>query len=73
MFRRNGETDDELVPPEYARVFDSFTEAFRNLNPDLKGPSTSEESVGLQLKVIENLSSEQSGQFLSHFGNKQWV
>lgn len=61
------------VPPEWAAAFHGFTDGFRNVNPDLEGPVSPEEAVAMHLKVIENLTLEQSGQFLSQFGNKTWI
>jgi NAD(P)-dependent dehydrogenase (short-subunit alcohol dehydrogenase family) len=42
-------------------------------NPEFNGLATPAESVTLQRKVIENITIKDSGAFLSHFGNKQWV
>ncbi|CAO2653035.1 Nn.00g024460.m01.CDS01 [Neocucurbitaria sp. VM-36] len=63
----------DQMSPEWIATFDRYTKGFQNLNPELKGPVSPEESVGLQLQVIDKLTLEQSGQFLSHFGNKQWL
>jgi hypothetical protein len=41
--------------------------------PDWKGPMMPAESVLLQEQVIDNVTIEQSGSFLSHFGNKEWI
>ncbi|KAL6806256.1 hypothetical protein GGI42DRAFT_367049 [Trichoderma sp. SZMC 28013] len=43
------------------------------VNPEFKGPIEPAESVKMQLKVIETATIKQSGEFLSHFGNKQWI
>ncbi|KAF3071499.1 hypothetical protein CFAM422_006088 [Trichoderma lentiforme] len=43
------------------------------VNPEFKGPIEPAESVKMQLKVIETTTIKQSGEFLSHFGNKQWI
>ncbi|PVH75014.1 NAD(P)-binding protein [Cadophora sp. DSE1049] len=37
------------------------------------GPMTPLESVEHQMKVIEDLTIEDTGRFLSHWGNKQWL
>jgi hypothetical protein len=41
--------------------------------PHFKGPITPEESVKKQLEVIYRWTVEDTGAFVSHFGNKQWV
>ncbi|KAJ7837343.1 hypothetical protein B0H14DRAFT_2362409 [Mycena olivaceomarginata] len=41
--------------------------------PDFKGPITPEESVKMQLEVINRWTMKESGAFVSHFGNKQWI
>lgn len=43
--------------------------------PNFKGPITPEESVSLMRPVIENSSIENgsAGDFISQFGNKQWL
>lgn len=50
-----------------------FTEKFRKYEPNFKGPLKPEESVALQLKVIDKITMKDSGEFLSHWGNKRWV
>jgi hypothetical protein len=46
---------------------------FKALNPDFAGPMTPSESVIAQRKVIEDLTIESTGAFLSHHGNKRWL
>jgi len=43
--------------------------------PDFKGPDTPEQSVKAVRSVISEVSIEKGngGDFLSHFGNKQWL
>jgi len=41
--------------------------------PEFKGPITAAESVAAQKKVIEGITLEQTGMFLSHKGNKEWL
>ncbi|PVI01304.1 NAD(P)-binding protein [Periconia macrospinosa] len=43
------------------------------LYPNWTGPFSVEESVEHQLKVIEGLTLENSGAYLSHWGNKEWL
>ena len=42
-------------------------------NPNFQGPISPAESVAQQNKVIESISLENSGAFLSHFGNTEWI
>ena len=48
-------------------------ESFKKVAPHWKGPLSPLESVELQMKVIDNLTIEDSGKFLSHWGNKNWL
>jgi hypothetical protein len=41
--------------------------------PGFKGPITPEESVKMQLEVINRWTVTESGAFVSHFGTKQWI
>lgn len=41
--------------------------------PDFMGPATAAESIAAQKKVIEGIPLEQTGSFLSHKGNKEWL
>lgn len=43
--------------------------AFHKLDPSVKGPIPVHESVAHQLQVVESLTEESSGKFLSHHGN----
>lgn len=48
---------------------------FLEYSPDFKGPKTPEQSITALRSVIENASIEKGngGDFLSHYGNKQWL
>jgi hypothetical protein len=46
---------------------------FRKYKPDLQGMTQPEEAISLMLEVINNLSIEESGKFVSQFGNQQWL
>ena len=47
---------------------------FQEYAPHFKGPITPEQSVEMCLKVIEDATVEtHGGDFVSHFGNKQWL
>jgi hypothetical protein len=61
------ETDEDLKSAM------AMFEAFKKVAPHWKGPLTPIESVELQKKVIDGLTIEDSGKFLSHWGNKEWL
>jgi hypothetical protein len=46
---------------------------FQSIYPDFKGPISAEESVVMPKKVIEKITIEDSGEFLSHLGTKEWL
>ena len=48
--------------------------AVRKVKPDFEGPISLEKSVQMQLAVINKLTIEDSGKFLSHYGNTtEWL
>lgn len=61
-----------LVPPEQVPVAETLFAHFKRAEPNLQGPITMEESVRMQLEVIDKLDDKLSGQFVSHHGNKYW-
>jgi hypothetical protein len=61
------------VTPEQMQRFGIIMSDLRATNPDFTGPITTSESVIMQRKVIDNLTIENTGAFLSHHGNKSWV
>ncbi|KAH8922927.1 NAD(P)-binding protein [Atractiella rhizophila] len=46
---------------------------FRKINPEFKGAITPAESVKDIVGFIDNLTPEQSGDFISHYGGKNWL
>ncbi len=48
-------------------------QAFQTLYPTFQGPISAAESILAQKKVIESFNLEQTGSFVSHFGNKEWL
>jgi hypothetical protein len=46
---------------------------FRAQYPNFAGPITPSESVIMQQKVIDEITIESTGAFLSHHGNKSWL
>jgi len=59
--------------PEELAMGEKLVGLFREAYPNFKGPISEYESASKVLKVIEDLSPATSGQFLSHYGNKQWL
>lgn len=48
--------------------------AFASYAPHFTGPITAEASVKMQMEVVDRATVEtMGGQFVSHFGNKQWL
>lgn len=64
---------ESLVPPEAVAVFERMTKQFQKYEPSYNGPMTPAQSVEMQLKVIEGVTTKDSGAFLSHLGSKQWL
>jgi hypothetical protein len=54
-------------------LFGSFLARIKKLKPEWEGPLLPAQSVEMQKGVIEKITIEESGSFLSHFGNKMWV
>ncbi|TFY65907.1 hypothetical protein EVG20_g5179 [Dentipellis fragilis] len=46
---------------------------FKKIAPNWERPLTADESVEMMLKVFDDLTPENSGAFLSHKGNKEWL
>ncbi|KAL9618826.1 MAG: hypothetical protein Q9160_006485 [Pyrenula sp. 1 TL-2023] len=61
----------EIVADQQA--FQWMLSSFQKYDPKVEGMISTEASVKAQLSVINGLTKEQSGQFLSHFGNKNWL
>ncbi|KAJ4347954.1 uncharacterized protein N0V89_009326 [Didymosphaeria variabile] len=66
--------NNEATPEQLQRLGAFFGELAPKYAPDFRGPITPEESVSLMRPVIVEASLEGSaGDFISHFGNKQWL
>lgn len=59
--------------PEDEAVFQKTAERIKAFLPDFKGPITAMQSVDMMLEVIHRWTVEETGQFVSHYGNKQWL
>lgn len=45
---------------------------FQKVYPEVQSQISVEDSIRMQLETIDKLTLEQSGQFLSHHGDKYW-
>ncbi|KAF7562911.1 hypothetical protein G7046_g1235 [Stylonectria norvegica] len=65
---------DNLTEKQQAAAA-SVGAAFAKYQPNFTGPATPEDSIRDVLSVIHksSVAGGQGGQFLSHFGNKQWI
>ena len=61
------------APPEYVAFFNQMLSQFQKAVPDVKGMIPVEDSVKMQLEVVDKLDMGMSGQFLSHHGDKNWL
>ncbi|RDW87382.1 NAD(P)-binding Rossmann-fold containing protein-7 [Coleophoma crateriformis] len=66
-------TQEGLISEEEMKVLMVLIQKFQVFYPDFKGPITAAESVAAQKNVIEGITLEQTGSFLSHKGNKEWL
>ncbi|KAJ7116826.1 hypothetical protein C8R43DRAFT_934831 [Mycena crocata] len=61
------------LAPQHMEAVMAMAAKFPRIAPDFKGPISAEESVKLQLEVIYRWKIEDTGAFVSQFGNKQWL
>ncbi|KAL2071006.1 hypothetical protein VTL71DRAFT_14032 [Oculimacula yallundae] len=67
-------TDLNIPSPENMEYIVQMMTGFKKGYPEWRGtPLTPHESIGYMTTVIDNLKIDDSGKFLSHFGNKQWL
>jgi NAD(P)-dependent dehydrogenase (short-subunit alcohol dehydrogenase family) len=64
---------NQTATAEDIASFQRFLKAVQRTKPEWKGPMQPAESVPLQKKVLEKVTIDESGSFLSHLGNKVWV
>ncbi|KAG1771261.1 hypothetical protein EDD22DRAFT_1030092 [Suillus occidentalis] len=68
------DTNSTKHPTEKEREqFMAMIEKFKKVYPNFKGPITPEESVQMQLEVINQITVNETGAFISHKGNKEWL
>ena len=60
--------------PQELEGYAAMIKQFKRAYPDWDGkPISPETSVKLMLDVISKVEPKDSGTFVSHFGNKQWL
>jgi hypothetical protein len=59
--------------PEEVTAVQEMIKKFQNWAPDWKGSISPAESVAFMRKIIDDVTVKDSGAFLSHWGNKQWL
>ncbi|KZP11088.1 NAD(P)-binding protein [Athelia psychrophila] len=59
--------------PEEVEGYQKMLAFFRTFKPDYQGAITPEQSVLLMLGLIDKWTVEDTGAFLSHHGNKDWL
>jgi NAD(P)-dependent dehydrogenase (short-subunit alcohol dehydrogenase family) len=67
-----GWVDTDSGRPPTQEAFNQLLAAFQKIEPNLKGMISTETSVRLQLKVIDDLDDTKSGMVLSQNGNTDW-
>ncbi|OJA21626.1 hypothetical protein AZE42_13502, partial [Rhizopogon vesiculosus] len=70
-----GVVDTSTRPPTADELerFNVMVGRFRKVYPDFTGPITPETSVRMQLEVINRTTVDDTGAFISHKGNKEWL
>ncbi|KAJ7176206.1 hypothetical protein C8R43DRAFT_1057499 [Mycena crocata] len=61
------------LTPEVTEAFTGMMGRFAQVAPQFKGPISPEESVKAQLEVIYRWKVEDTGAFVSHHGDKEWL
>lgn len=63
----------QIALPEHIPRMKEMGAEFSRVYPHFNGPMSPAQSVPLQKKVIDNMTIEDSGAFLSHLGSKEWL
>jgi len=67
------DTSTRAPTDKEVQEFMAVIEKLKKLSPDFTGPITPETSVRMQLEVINLITVNDTGAFLSHKGNKEWL
>ena len=66
-------TDFRTATAKQLEEFASMVAEFKRSYPDFERPLTPEESVQMVLAVVDKATVADSGAFISHKGNKEWL
>ncbi|KAJ6261653.1 hypothetical protein Dda_2451 [Drechslerella dactyloides] len=55
------------------KMYEAITAIFRRTHPDFPGPLTPEQSVNHMLETLKKLTVKDTGRFMSHYGNREWL
>lgn len=55
------------------QFYEGVTKIFQKSNPSFEGPLSPEDSVSMMLETVGKLTVKDTGKFLSHHGDKEWV
>jgi len=67
------DTTTKAPSPEEMKAYGEMLAYFRNIDPNFEGPITPEKSVSSMLEVINRWTVKDTGAFVSHHGNKDWL
>ena len=59
--------------PDQVATYNAMVETFRQVKPDFERALTPQESVEAQLRVIDGVTVKDTGAFISHHGNNDWL
>lgn len=62
-----------IATAEEMKAYEEMLAHFRVIAPNFEGPITPEKSVSSMFEVIERWTVEDTGAFVSHHGNKEWL
>ncbi|KZP29917.1 NAD(P)-binding protein [Athelia psychrophila] len=59
--------------PRDVEEYEGMVAYFRTMKPDFEGAMTPEKSVSMLLGLVHKWTVEDTGSFVSHYGNKDWL
>ena len=61
------------MPAEFQKVYDGMIARFKEVYPHFERPFTPEESVTAVLNLVDTYTVKDTGIFVSHKGNREWM